>query len=106
MTDELQLTISQVCRRFPGARGARHVTPSTVTRWILKGCPARDGSRVKLVATRCGSRWLVRPLDLDTFFATLAADPLTAVTPVRTCSEKQQQRNAERAGEELERIGA
>jgi hypothetical protein len=39
------LTVSQVCRRLPGARGARHVTPSTVTRWILLGCPARDGIR-------------------------------------------------------------
>ena len=46
------LTVSQVCSRIPGARGARHVTPSTVTRWILTGCPSLTGKRVKLVATR------------------------------------------------------
>jgi hypothetical protein len=105
--NDLPLTVSQVCRRFPGARGARHVTPSTVTRWILAGCPARDGTRVKLAATRCGSRWLIRPADLDAFFANLAADPATTSAPT-TChrTQSQQQRAAERAGEKLKRMGA
>lgn len=72
---ELKLTVSQVCARLPGARSNRRVHPATVVRWITAGCPARDGRRVKLTATRCGSRWLVAQSDLDEFFARLAAEP-------------------------------
>ena len=52
------LTVSQVVARLPGARGARRVHPATVVRWITAGCPARNGTRVRLAATRAGSRWL------------------------------------------------
>ena len=102
--DSDQLTISQVCRRFPGARGARHVTPPTVTRWILAGCPARNGARIRLSATRCGTRWLIRPSDLDAFFAALAADPTPPATPPR--SRAAQKKAAERATRALEKLGA
>jgi hypothetical protein len=107
MSNDLHLTVSQVCRLFPGARGARHVTPSTVTRWILAGCPARNGHRVKLAATRCGSRWLIRPHDLDAFFAALGADPITtAQQPMPTRSSTESQKASERAGLELVTRGA
>lgn len=105
MSNEALLTISQVCHRFPGARGAAHVTPSTVTRWILLGCPARDGNRVKLAATRAGGRWLVNPTDLDTFFTALAADPNS--TPHRgQQTDKRDEHAGERAGQILEKLGA
>jgi hypothetical protein len=106
MSDDLLLTVSQVCRRFPGARGAKHVTPSTVTRWILNGCPDRCGTRIRLAATRCGSRWLVKPTDLDVFFAALAADPTPTTPRPITRTQTQQQRAAERAGERLKKMGA
>jgi hypothetical protein len=105
MSDDLPLTVSQVCRSLPGARGARHVTPSTVTRWILTGCPSRSGQRVRLPATRAGGRWLIRPADLDTFFATLAGeidpDPVPP-TPTAVTSR----RASERARRELETRGS
>lgn len=63
------LIISEVCARVPGARGARRLHPATVTRWILRGCPARNGISVRLTATRAGGRWLIRPADLNAFFA-------------------------------------
>ena len=59
------LTVSQVCARLPGARGARRVAPSTVVRWILAGCPSRSGERIRLPAVRCGARWLVRRFDFN-----------------------------------------
>lgn len=104
MSNEVLLTISQVCRRLPGARGAEHVTPSTVTRWILHGCPARSGSRVKLAATRAGGRWLVQPADLDKFFAALADESNTScrnseVNPGHDTAGR-------RAGELLQKLGA
>jgi hypothetical protein len=106
MTDDLPLTVSQVCKRFPGARGARNVTPSTITRWILAGCPARDGTRIRLAATRCGSRWLVKPTDLDAFFAALAADPLPTNTSLAPRSPAARRRATEHAARELHAQGA
>jgi hypothetical protein len=75
MSDELPQTVSQICSRLPGARGAWRVSPATVTRWISVGCPARDGRCVRLAATRCGGRWLVFQSDLEAFFAALGAEP-------------------------------
>jgi hypothetical protein len=101
------LTLSQVCRPYAGARGARHVTPSTVTRWILSGCPARDGTRVRLPATRVGCRWLVSPADLNAFFARLAADPAdVVVAPPTKSAGSRVDRAAAAAAAELIRRGA
>jgi hypothetical protein len=98
------LTVSQVCRRLPGARGARNITPSTVTRWILAGCPARDGTRVRLAATRAGGRWLIRAVDLDLFFDSLSGRNLAPEQPSRP--SRGRQRPSERAAKELEARGA
>ena len=78
------LTISQIAARLPGSRGARRVHPATVIRWIVVGCPNRNGQRVKLTATRAGSRWLVRAADLDAFFVALAADSTPPSSPAPT----------------------
>jgi hypothetical protein len=98
------LTVSQVCRRLPGARGAEHVRPSTVTRWILAGCPARDGTRVRLAATRAGGRWLIRAADLDMFFDALSGRNPVPEQPAR--SGRVRQRTCDRAAKELEARGA
>ncbi len=99
-----KLTISQVCRTVPGARGADRICPSTVTRWILRGCPARDGTRVRLAATRCGSRWLVDADALEAFFAALSAGH--AGTPPVQQPATTRRRTCARAVNELERRGA
>jgi hypothetical protein len=104
MSADLPLTVSQVCARLPGARGARHVKPSTVTRWILAGCPARDGRRVRLTATRCGSRWLIRESDLAAFFAALASDP-PADPPPSPRSPAARTRAASAAARQLDDLG-
>jgi hypothetical protein len=96
------LTISQIAARLPGSRGARRVHPATITRWILDGCPARNGVRVKLSATRAGTRWLVRESDLHTFFEALGAEPPTAPAPRPSATA----RNAAKAGAALEAMGA
>ncbi|MBA4192395.1 MAG: hypothetical protein C0467_30880 [Planctomycetaceae bacterium] len=101
------LTVSQICRSIPGARGNRGMSPSAVTRWIVKGCPGRSGVRVKLPATRVGSRWLIDPTDLDAFFAALAAtDTVAPATPQKSRTATQRREASERAARELERRGA
>ena len=94
------LTVSQVCRKYPGARGAKTLTPSTVTRWILSGCPARDGSRVRLSATRCGARWLVSPAALSDFFTALASGDSASQPDVRSPAARR--KASERADRELD----
>ena len=78
-----------------------------MTRWILAGCPARDGTRVKLKATRAGSRWLIDPADLEEFFRLLAAEPVSAPSPPTTpvTNEKASERTLA-ASESLIRRGA
>lgn len=96
------LTISDVCRRIPAARGGRRLAPSTVTRWILSGCPNRAGVRVRLRAVRVGGRWMIRPDELDGFFEALGADPAIPPPPVPPTAN---QRRAAEAGERLARRG-
>ena len=98
------LTVGQVCRRIPGARGGAGVCPSTVSRWITVGCPARSGVRVKLKATRAGGRWLIDPDDLQAFFDALGSPTTTTTAPTRT--DRQRKQAAERAASELARRGA
>ncbi len=98
------LTVGQVCDCYPGKRG-RRLAPSTVTRWILGGCPGLGGQRVRLRATRCGSRWLISPADLSEFFAALAAPPSTPPPPSPSQRDDPRERAA-RAAESCARRGA
>lgn len=99
------LTVSQVCRRVPG-KGAASLSPSTVTRWILLGCPARDGTRVRLAATRAGSRWLIDPADLDSFFTRLKGDIDPRPAPAPTAAAAAPARRAKAAIQTLIDQGA
>jgi hypothetical protein len=100
------LTVSQACRRYPGARGNASLNPSTMTRWIHSGCPSRDGRLIKLKATRCGSRWLIDPADLTAFFEQLAGVPPSVPETPAPRSDKQRRAACARAIEELEKRGA
>ena len=103
--DDPLIPLIEYLKTLPGSRGAKHVSPATGIRWIHRGCPDRGGNRVRLKATRCGGRWLIRQSDADAFFAALAADPApTDAPPSRTPA--QQARAADRASRELEKLGA
>ncbi|WP_439625728.1 helix-turn-helix domain-containing protein [Gemmata sp.] len=103
-TSPIHLTVSQIVARLPGSRGANRLHPATVTRWILAGCRARDGRRVKLAATRAGSRWLVREADLEAFFDALGAEP--PAVPVPTVNTSRAESRSAAAALELQRRGA
>lgn len=105
----VKLTVSQVCRAYPGSRGNPSLSPSTVTRWILLGCPSLSGERIKLKASRVDSRWMVDPSDLEAFF-----DALGSTRPGEGTSNPSAGRRSgcerrvasTRAAKELERRGA
>jgi hypothetical protein len=82
--EERPLTIPQIQRLYPGHRGAEKTSPSTISRWILKGCRSFSGETIRLAAIRVGGRWLVRSSDLEKFISALGnmpADPPTTRTP-------------------------
>ena len=49
----------------------KHLKISTIFRWISKGLPSADGSRVRLEAVRRGRTWLTSRAAMRRFFAAL-----------------------------------
>jgi hypothetical protein len=98
------LTLAQIAATIPGARGAKQLSAATLTRWILAGSPSRAGGRVRLIATRCGGRWLVRQSDLDQFFRECAGE-IDPTPPTDTPTDAANRKAAERANRELEQAG-
>lgn len=64
----------QITKKLPASRGGRPVHVATVTRWILEGARLRDGTRLRLRATRLPGRWVVEKVAVDEFLAALTAD--------------------------------
>ncbi|MSQ96818.1 MAG: DUF1580 domain-containing protein [Gemmataceae bacterium] len=68
----------------------RHrANPSTVFRWVQKGLPRGDGTRVKLQALRRGKKWLTTAAAVERFFAALPASaPIPTAPPVPIPSKR------------------
>lgn len=49
-------------------------SPSAVVRWCLKGASLRDGTRIRLEATRLPQGWRIKPDALSAFLERLTAD--------------------------------
>ncbi len=79
---ENYLTPAQAGRAAP--HSGRPYSPQTITRWIVKGAGAKDGTRVKLAAIRSPRGWLVSRTALMDFFAALTsgekAEPAAVAT--------------------------
>lgn len=84
-TTDAYISLTQAAARYPGHRGAARLHPATLTRWILRGVRALDGSRVRLEAVRVGCRWLTTEAALERFAAALGgpAAPATRTPSVR-----------------------
>jgi hypothetical protein len=66
--------VAAVARDVPSCRIDGSTHPSTITRWIMRGVRLRDGSRLRLAATRTPAGWLVTDDALDAFLAVLTGD--------------------------------
>ncbi len=98
------LTLSQAAERFPPFRQGRPVTPSCLARWILQGVRGPNGSRVKLEAARLAGRHLTSSQAIIRFIAA-QQDTAPDSAPPSPRTPGKRQRDAERAGEELSKIG-
>jgi Protein of unknown function (DUF1580) len=54
LANEELMSLSQAAKLLPG-RTSDKVSPSTVWRWITRGCTDKDGKVVKLEAVRVGA---------------------------------------------------
>ena len=75
--------------------------PSTIFRWVVKGLPGGDGTRVRLPALRRGKRYLTTPRAVERFFAALpmSAPPTSAPLSIRTPTKRE--RDCQRAKKAL-----
>lgn len=70
------LNLAQAAKLLGSNHGDRPIHSATLTRWIVSGVKARDGSRLRLKALKLPGGWRVRPEDLEAFFIALTADRL------------------------------
>jgi hypothetical protein len=104
VTSNDTLTLAEACRLLPRGRNGSRPHLSTVLRWILSGCPAPDGRRVKLAAVRCGAKWVTSRAALQEFVDALTPrQDLEPAPPPRTPGQRR--RASERAAEQLEKAG-
>jgi hypothetical protein len=64
---EKLMNLYEAARRLPPGRGGSPVSFSCVYRWVKKGAPGPDGSRVRLEAVRVGGRWITSEEALQRF---------------------------------------
>jgi hypothetical protein len=87
------LRLIDLARRF-------NVCVSTCFRWVCKGLPTSDGSRVKLEALKRGKSWISSEAAVARFFGALPQSKATQTTPsIRTPSQRE--RDSARARQTL-----
>jgi hypothetical protein len=105
LTTEKALPLAEACRIVPPARSGKKTHLSTVLRWILKGAKSPTGEMVKLEALRIGSRWVTSREALQRFAERLTPSPNGQSAPHPPRTPTQRQRAADRAAQELDRLG-
>jgi hypothetical protein len=104
ITTENTLTLTDAAKLVPPGHGGRKTHISTLLRWILDGVSSPSGEKVRLEGARLGSRWITSKEALQRFMDRLT--PAVGDTPAPAPrTPTQRQRAAERAGQELDRIG-
>ena len=106
-TEHVYLSLSQAARRFPPTKTDRPVHVSTLTRWIVKGARAVDGTRIKLEARRFPCGWKVTDRAIERFLNRLTAAVLDQSEPDGTRAippSDQRQMELEQRAHESEQI--
>jgi hypothetical protein len=100
-------SLAQIAGRVAPNKGSKPVHVATLTRWILEGCRAKDGSRIRLRAVRFPAGWRTT----DEWFAEFV-DAITRdhtgepeVRPQTIQTSAQRRRELERVDRELARSG-
>lgn len=104
LTHETMLTLAQAARRFPPSRLGRAVSPSTIWRWCRRGVRVPGIGVVHLECVRLSGRWLTS-IEAISRFVDRQTPPIAVSPTAAPRSAGQRQRAAERAADELNRLG-
>jgi Protein of unknown function (DUF1580) len=105
LTTETPIPLAEAYRLVPPGRNGKRTHLSTLLRWILTGAKhPTTGERIRLEALRIGSRWLTSRQALQRFAERLTPSVVDA-PPVAPRTSGKRRRAADRAGEELDKIG-
>src|SRR5262245_57437550 len=80
---ETRISLAAAARTVPPLRTDRPVHPSTVLRWVLRGCRLPDGTRLRLEAVRTPGGWYTTHEALDRFLAALTEASLARGSDAR-----------------------
>jgi hypothetical protein len=100
--NETPISLCTAARSVPPHRQDRPVSTSCIFRWMRDGVKLPDGTVVRLEGIRLGGRWLTSKEALQRF-AERQTPRFDGPGPQ---SAKKSGRAADRAGKELERMGA
>jgi hypothetical protein len=103
LTTETPLPFAEACRLIPPGRGGKRTHLSTLVRWVTRGAPGPQGDRIRLEAVRIGGRWMTSREAIQRFAERLT--PQLDEPPPPTPTARQRHAAAERAGQELEKLG-
>jgi len=102
LSAETILSLKEAATLIPPVRQGRPVSFNCILRWILKGSKTVDGQIVKLEGLRIGGRWVTSREAIQRYAEALT--PQTAA-PSRSRTACQHRREAQKAEQELERMG-
>jgi hypothetical protein len=102
--NEATISLAEACQLLPRGRNGAKPHLSTLIRWISKGAPRPDGTRIRLSAVRVGAKWVTSRQALQRF--AVALTPLAEDSQRTTHrTPRQRQRASECAAKQLDRIG-
>ena len=94
--DETTISLQDAAASLPsGMNRGRPMNFSTIWRWVLRGCLAVDGRRVRLEGCRLGGRWLTSKEALQRFSDALT-NPATEQPEARTPTKRKRDVSAAR----------
>jgi hypothetical protein len=103
LASEKTFPLPQAAKYLPRGRKGRPVHFCTLLRWVVDGVKSLTGNRVHLEASRVGNKWVTSKEALQRFTERLTPaigqDKPTPRTPGK------RQRAADRAAEQLEKMG-
>jgi hypothetical protein len=97
------ISMSRAAALIPPYRPGRGTSPSTIWRWITRGVALPDGTRLRLEAVRCGSRWLTSAAAIELFFRAQTAAARGEEAPAG--AQRHNDRRQDQVERELEGMG-
>jgi hypothetical protein len=98
--------LAVAARILPSNRQNKSVTMSCLLRWVMDGVRLPSGERIQLEAARIAGKWVTTPQAIRRFVEAQSPKHSDTTPTPRNRTSRQRQRAAERAGQDLQEMGA